>query len=252
MLLVDAPAAWITAADPAAAAIAGFDALRASIAATENAALFFPYLNLVGIEGPAPGEERVLTVAPSGSVAGIIARLDGWSGVWNAPAGPAASLNAVTDLSTRLTDQQADALNRLGINCLRGFAGKGNLVWGSRTLQGAADYASEWKYIQVRRLALFIEESIRRNIGWVAFEPNDAQLWSALRDEVGSFLQDLFSKGAFQGLAAQDGYFVKCDASTTTQSDVDAGEVNIIIGFAPLKPAEFVVISLTQIADTCA
>jgi phage tail sheath protein FI len=226
--------------------------LRASIAATENAALFFPYLNLVGNEGPAPGEEQVLTVAPSGSVAGLMARLDDWSGVWTAPAGPAASLNAVTDLSTHLTDQQTDALNRLGVNCLRGFSGKGNLVWGSRTLQGAADLASEWKYIQVRRLALFIEESIRRNIGWVAFEPNDAQLWSALREEIGSFLQDLFSKGAFQGLAAQDGYFVKCDASTTTQSDIDAGEVNVVIGFAPLKPAEFVIISLTQIADTCA
>ena len=137
---------------------------------------------------------------------------------------------------------------RSRVNCLRSFPVTGNLVWGARTLAGADALASQWKYIPVRRLALYIEESLFRGTQWVVFEPNDEPLWSQIRLNVGAFMQTLFRQGAFQGSSPKEAYFVKCSSETTTQTDIDSGIVNIIVGFAPLKPAEFVVIQIQQIA----
>jgi phage tail sheath protein FI len=147
-----------------------------------------------------------------------------------------------------LTDAENGELNPLGINCLRAFPGIGRVSWGSRTRDGDDRRASEWKYIPVRRTALYIEESLYRGTKWVVFEPNDEPLWAAIRLNVGAFMQSLFRLGAFQGATAREAYFVKCDKETTTQNDINNGIVNIVVGFAPLKPAEFVVIRLQQIA----
>jgi uncharacterized protein len=139
-------------------------------------------------------------------------------------------------------------LNPLGLNCLRSFPVAGNLVWGARTLVGADLLASEWKYLPVRRLALFLEESLYRGTQWVVFEPNDEPLWAQIRLNLGAFMQNLFRQGAFQGRSPREAYFVKCDRETTTQNDINLGIVNIVVGFAPLKPAEFVVIKIQQMA----
>ena len=119
---------------------------------------------------------------------------------------------------------------------------------GARSNDGDDDFASEYKYIPVRRLALFIEESLFRGLKWVVFEPNDEPLWAQIRLNVGAFMHNLFRQGAFQGVTRKEAYFVKCDSETTTQNDRNLGIVNIIVGFAPLKPAEFVILSLQQMA----
>jgi phage tail sheath protein FI len=186
--------------------------------------------------------------APCGLVAGIFARTDAQRGVWKSPAGLDTSLVGVSALSVPMTDEENGLLNPLGINCLRTFPVFGRVVWGARTLRGADDYADEYKYIAVRRTALYIEESLYRGLKWVVFEPNDEPLWAQIRLNVGAFMQDLFRQGAFQGASARDAYFVKCDATTTTQNDINLGVVNVHVGFAPLKPAEFVIIKLQQIA----
>jgi len=145
-----------------------------------------------------------------------------------------------------LTDAENGALNPLGINCLRTFRGVGTTVWGARTLRGADVLADEYKYVPVRRLALYLEETLYRNTQWVVFEPNDEPLWAQIRLSVNAFLQSLFRQGAFQGTTPRDAYFVRCDRDTTTQYDIDRGIVNVLVGFAPLKPAEFVVIGIQQ------
>ena len=147
-----------------------------------------------------------------------------------------------------MTDNENGLLNPLGVNCLRNFPIYGSVVWGSRTLRGADVAADEYKYVPVRRTALYIEESLYRGTKWVVFEPNDEPLWAQIRLNVGAFMHDLFRKGAFQGSTPQQAYFVKCDKETTTQNDINQGIVNIVVGFAPLKPAEFVIITLQQIA----
>jgi uncharacterized protein len=152
----------------------------------------------------------------------------------------------VTGLSVPLTDDENGRLNPSGINTLRTFPTIGSVVWGARTLRGADLLADEYKYVPVRRLALFLEETLFRNTQWVVFEPNDEPLWSQIRTSVGAFMQDLFRQGAFQGSTPRDAYFVRCSSETTTQYDIDRGIVNIIVGFAPLKPAEFVVVSIQQ------
>jgi len=139
-------------------------------------------------------------------------------------------------------------LNPRGVNCLRAFPVYGTVVWGARTMAGDDNNPNDYKYVPVRRLANFIEESLFRGLKWVVFEPNDEPLWAQIRLNVGAFMQDLFRQGAFQGGSARDAYFVYCDKTTTTQNDINKGIVNIIVGFAPLKPAEFVVLKLTQIA----
>jgi hypothetical protein len=177
-----------------------------------------------------------------------MARTDATRGVWKAPAGTEAALRGTQGLSVKLTDGENGQLNPLGINSLRSFPIIGRVVWGARTLRGADQLADEYKYIPVRRLALFIEESLFRGTQWVVFEPNDEPLWSQIRLNIGAFMQNLFRQGAFQGSSPRDAYFVKVDSETTTQNDINLGIVNIVVGFAPLKPAEFVVIKIQQIA----
>ena len=214
------------------------------MAPDENAAVYFPR-----IVAPDPLQAGGLAAfAPSGAVAGTYARTDAERGVWKAPAGIDTTLRGVSALSVALTDGENGQLNPLGVNCLREFPVIGRVVWGARTLHGADSVASEWKYVPVRRLALFIEESLLRGTQWVLFEPNDEPLWDQIRLNVGSFMQTLFRQGAFQGTSPRDAFFVKCDRDTTTQADIDLGVVNIVVGFAPLKPAEFVIIKLQQVA----
>lgn len=236
MLLIDPPDEWIT-KDKAKSKIDDLDRHK-------NAALFFPR-----IKAPDPNEEyRLREFAPSGAVAGVIARTDGQRGVWKAPAGIEATLIGVPDLEVQLTDEENGELNPLGINCLRILPSVGRVVWGARTMRGADRLADQWKYLPVRRMALYIEESLYRGTQWVVFEPNDEKLWSQIRLNVGAFMHNLFTQGAFQGTDPKKAYFVKCDSETTTQYDIDRGIVNIVVGFAPLKPAEFVIIKIQQIA----
>jgi phage tail sheath protein FI len=148
-----------------------------------------------------------------------------------------------------LSDLEEGQLNSAGINALRSFAGLGNVVWGARTLQGADSLASDWKYIPVRRLVFYIEESISRGTRWAVFEPNAEPLWAALRLQVGAFMHGLFKQGALQGQSPQQAYFVKCGHDTTTQAEIDNGIVNVEIGLAPLKPAEFVIVQIQQTAN---
>ena len=210
-----------------------------------NAALYFPWLI-----APDPLQQnQPREFPPCGFVAGIYARIDGRRGVWKAPAGSEASLIGVTDTKMRLTEAENGALNPLAVNCIRNFAPHGTVVWGARTLQGSNERSSQWKYIPLRRTALFIEESLYRGTKWVVFEPNGEPLWAKIRLDTGAFLHDLFRRGAFQGTTPKDAYFVKCDRETTPQSDLDKGMVNILVGFAPLKPAEFVLIKLQQITS---
>jgi len=211
-----------------------------SLPKTSYGAIYFPWID---IPDPLNAGHLRLT-PPGGSIAGLFARVDTARGVWKAPAGTDANLVSVSALSYNLTDSENETLNRLGVNCLRGFRTE-TLAWGARTLQGADAAASEWKYIPVRRVALFLEESIDRGIQWAVFEPNAEPLWAQIRLNVGAFLHQLFRQGAFQGSTPNDAYFVKCDATTTTQNDIDAGLMNVVIGFAPLRPAEFIVLTIS-------
>jgi phage tail sheath protein FI len=185
-------------------------------------------------------------------MAGVYARTDATRGVWKAPAGTETTLNGVLDLTLPINDAENGLINPKGVNALRSFPAYGRVAWGARTLKGSDAQADEYKYIPVRRLALFLEETLYRNTQWVVFEPNDEPLWSQIRLNLGAFMQDLFRQGAFQGKTPQEAYFVKCDGETTTQNDRDLGIVNILVGFAPLKPAEFVIIKIQQIAGQLA
>ena len=241
LFIVDPPIAWDAHTD----AVSGVSGLMAH---TSYAALFFPFVR-------APDPElngQTGAFAPCGAVAGIFARTDAARGVWKAPAGLEATVSGVSGLTVKLTDGENGQLNPIGVNCLRNFPNFGTVVWGSRTLDGADQLASEWKYVPVRRLALFIEESLYRGTQWVVFEPNDEPLWAQIRLNIGAFMHNLFRQGAFQGKTPNEAYFVKCDKETTTQNDINLGIVNIVVGFAPLKPAEFVIIKIQQIAGEIA
>jgi phage tail sheath protein FI len=211
---------------------------------TNYAALYFPTL----LQPNPLHDNQLEEFAPCGAVAGIMARTDSDRGVWKAPAGLDARLVAVPALSVPLTDAETGQLNPLGINCLRTMPAVGRVVWGARTLEGNDRLGSEWKYIPVRRTALFIEESLFRGTQWVVFEPNDEPLWAQIRLNLGAFMNSLFRQGAFQGKTPREAYLVKCDHETTTQDDINRGVVNIVVGFAPLKPAEFVIIKIQQLA----
>jgi hypothetical protein len=242
--IVDPPVAWTDQAqqgqlaqiDPRDVGIGGPN--EAGIEVARNAAVYFPR---VWKEDLLTGSRRAL-FAPSGLVAGVIAATDVARGVWKAPAGQEAGLAGVLDFEVRLTDDETGQLNPLGINCLRKFPTIGPVVWGARTLRGADALEDDYKYVSVRRLTLFIEESLYRGIQWAVWEPNDETLWSALRLSIGFFLADLARQGAFYG------YSVACDATTTTAADIDNGVVNIMVQLAPVKPAEFLVILIQQMA----
>jgi uncharacterized protein len=242
ILLVDPPAGWTRKDD----AVKGVP--LDGLAPSANAAIYFPRIRKAD---PLCGNQ-LATFVPSGAVAGIIARTDLQRGVWKAPAGHEASISGVAALTVSLTDAENGELNPLGINCLRTLPAAGNVIWGARTMVGDDRLASQWKYLPVRRMALWIEETLYRSTQWAVFEPNDEPLWSALRLNIGAFMHGLFRQGAFQGGSPKDAYFVQCDSTTTMQSDIDRGIVNIVVGFAPLKPAEFVVLYIQQMAGNIA
>ncbi len=211
----------------------------------KNAAIYFPRLLM-----PDPKNEFLpRSVGCSGTLAGIYARTDSTRGVWKAPAGLDAKLRGITKLDYQMTDPENGSINPIAVNGIRIFPIHGQVAWGARTLDGADVAASEWKYISVRRLALMLEESLYRGTHWVVFEPNDEPTWAKVRQNVGAFMMNLFRQGAFQGTTPDKAFYVKCDGQTTTANDRNLGIVNIEVGFAPLKPAEFVVIKIQQIPD---
>lgn len=238
VLLVDPSPAWGDVQDAADLA-AGWDAFR-----NPNAVYYYP--RIVASDPLQQGLPRPF--APSGAVAGVIARTDADRGVWKAPAGADATLRGIAGFESTLTDDDSGTLNPRGVNALRALPAAGPVVWGARTARGADVMASEWKYLPVRRTALFIEESLARGTQWAVFEPNDLGLWSQLRVSIGAFMHDLFVRGAFQGADPRDAYLVRCDETTTTPADVAAGVVNVLVGFAPLRPAEFVILRFQQLA----
>ena len=228
-LIVDAPKTWThlsVTSDPAGAVAT----LGLTDSAARNAAVFYPRL----IDG----------LPACGAIAGVMARTDAQRGVWKAPAGIDATLKGAGGLADILTDSANGALNQSGINALRTLPGIGSVVWGARTLRGADELADEYKYIPVRRTALFIEASLVRGLRWAALEPNGEALWAQIRLSVGAFLNGLFRQGAFQGRSPAEAYFVKCDSETTNHSDIASGVVNVLVGFAPRKPDEFILLQL--------
>ncbi len=235
-MILDPPSSWQTVQD----AQNGLNNIGTN---SKNAAVYFPRVKV-----PYPLDNfQLKEVGPSGALAGVYARTDASRGVWKAPAGKEAVLNGV-GISINFSDNDNGLLNPLGINCLRQFPVLGNVVWEARTLQRADLLSSEWKYVNVRRLALHIEQSLEQGIKWAVFEPNDRRLWNQLRFSISNFLSGLFSDGAFAGSKMEDSFFVNVDESTTTQNDIDQGIVNIEVGFAPVKPAEFIIIRIQQLA----
>jgi phage tail sheath protein FI len=219
--------------------------LLAPFPTSTNAALYFPYL-----QAQDPLTNTPMELPPSGSVAGIFARIDQTRGVWKAPAGLEATVNNTSGVVDRgqMTDQRQGTLNPIGVNCLREFAGAGTVVFGARTTVTANTAFQQWWYVPVRRMALFLEQSLLANLKWVVFEPNDDPLWTAIRITIENFMLSLFNQGAFQGSTPSQAFKVICDGTTTTQDDIDRGVVNIVVAFAPLKPAEFVIIKIAQLA----
>ena len=240
MLILDPPSRWT---NKQVVAQEMLDPVKNLGTSSPNAMVYFPRLKRAG---------SWRSYAPSGAIAGIIARTDSQRGVWKAAAGLSATIAGVSELSVPLTDLENGVLNPLGVNCLRTMPSVGPVVWGARTLQGADILSSDWKYAPVRRLALYIEESLYRATRWAVFEPNDEPLWAQLRLSIGGFMNDLFRQGAFQGATPKDAYFVQCDSTTTLQTDIDKGIVNIYVGFAPVKPAEFVVLYIQPSAGQAA
>lgn len=237
-LLIDAPASWVT-VQKATSLQDGVNSLRVGLV-TDHSAIFYPRLKI-------QDNGLIKYTGASGAIAGLMARIDSTRGVWKAPAGTEATIRDVVGVEFSFCDDEIGILNPKAINTLR-LLPEGIANWGARTMAGFNDSPSEYKYIPVRRLALFIEESLYRGLKWAVFEPNDEPLWSQIRLNVGAFMHNLFQKGAFQGTTAREAYRVKCDKETTTQTDINNGIVNILVGFAPLKPAEFIFIKIQQMA----
>ena len=203
-----------------------------------NVAMYTPRIQIRN----SSSSKLMKVIPPSGTIAGLWARFDNTKGVWKAPAGTEAILRNVYSLENQLTNPEMESLANQGVNALRRLPSNDLVVWGARTLSTT----SEWRYIPVRRLALFIESSLQQGTNWVVFEPNDAPLWLKIRQSVETFLDGLYRQGAFQGQRPQEAYFVKCGTDTMTAADRQAGIVNIIVGFAPLKPAEFVIVKIQK------
>jgi len=202
-------------------------------------AVYLPWVKMLDPTGQSDGP---IGVPPSGYVAGLYAKTDAQRGVWKAPAGTAVALGGAVGLAVNFTDVQQGNLNPINVNVIRQFAASGIVLWGARTITSDP----EWQYIPPRRMAIMLRVSIYNGIQWAVFEPNDEGLWSQLRLNISSFMMTLFRQGAFQGSTPSQAFFVKCDAETTTQDDINLGIVNVLVGFAPLKPAEFVVVKISQ------
>jgi phage tail sheath protein FI len=242
MLIVDPPTAWSKAPPPLT-----FQTVTGSPAVTgaeflPNAAVYYPNLQF---NDPVTG--TTVQQGPCGAVAGVWASTDDNRGVWKAPAGTGAGIAGISDFAVHIDDGESGVLNPIAVNCLRTLPLAGPVSWGARTAAGADELASQWKYIPVRRTALFLEESLRRGTQWAVFEPNDEPLWSAIRLNVGAFMNSLFKQGAFQGSTPAEAYLVKCDADNNPQSSINQGILNILVGFQPLEPAEFVIIQIEQL-----
>ena len=245
MLIVDPPYAWgLSPTTAVSKAIDGLGGLGITGPEAQNAALYFPRV----LQADPKRDGQIDTFVPCGIIAGLLSKTDVSRGVWKSPAGLDAALLGIRGLQVKLSDPESGQLNPLAINCLRSFPVHGSVVWGARTMRGADQLADEYKYIAVRRMALFIEESLYRGTQWVVFEPNAEPLWAQIRQNIGAFMHNLFRQGAFFGTTPREAYLVKCDKETTTQNDIDRGIVNITVGFAPLKPAEFVMIKIQQLS----
>jgi phage tail sheath protein FI len=254
MLIIDPPTpegasaspsvrAFNTAADGA-GVLNDFAAIGINGNNARNSVMYFPRV----LEADSRNGNRIGTFASCGIIAGIWSATDAARGVWKAPAGIDAGLSGIAGLPVTMTDAENGQINPIGITALRTFPIVGTVVWGGRTLRGSDVVADDYKYLPVRRFALFLEESLFRGLKFAVFEPNAEPLWSQIRLNVNAFLNGLFRQGAFAGATPRDAYFVKCDAETTTQNDINLGVVNVLVGFAPLKPAEFVIIQIQQIA----
>ena len=202
---------------------------------TKYAALYYPW-----VEVRDPSRKRNVEVAPSAHMAGVYARVDVERGVHKAPANEV--IRGITRIAQDVTKREHDMLNPKNINVLRYFPGRGNRVWGARCVTSDA----AWKYVNVRRLFIYVEESIDEGTQWVVFEPNDEPLWARVRQTINNFLNSVWRSGALQGSKADDAFFVKCDHSTMTQDDIDNGRLICLIGIAPVKPAEFVIFRIQQ------
>jgi phage tail sheath protein FI len=207
---------------------------------SDFAALYFPWIQVSDPVGV--GKDPILWVSPSATMAGIYARTDASRGVWKAPAGIETTLLGARALEFNLQDVQQDALNPLGICALRNIPNIGMVCWGARTMVPS----SQWRYVNVRRMAIFLRQSIYNGIQYAVFEGNDTPLWASLRLTINAFMDGLYHQGAFAGASPADAYFVKCDKETTTPKDQEAGVVNVLVGFAPERPAEFVIVKLSQ------
>jgi len=200
---------------------------------SKDAALYAPRL--------VPTGGSAATLPASAAAAGVAARIDATRGVWKAPAGTEASVIGGAP-EAAFSNGDNEVLNQAGINPIRDFAGAGAVVWGARTMSSDP----EWKYVPVRRTALYIEKAFDKGLEWAVFEPNAEPLWAQLRNSINDFLTNLWRQGALQGAKPEHAFFVRCDRSTTTQADIDRGVCNIVVGFAPLKPAEFIILQREQ------
>lgn len=244
-LLVDSPpettpGAWIASGPPSLGSIP---------AQGEHGAIYYPRLQVFETR---PGGRRVaLDLPPSGAIAGVYARTDNARGVWKAPAGRAAGIVGISGLMAATSDDVSGQLNPVGINVLRSFPAAGTVIWGARTLRGDDSLGSEHKYVPIRRVTDYIASSLYLGTAFAVFEPNDPGLWAQLRLAVTTFMRRLFDQGAFQRSATgaeSDSFFVVCDETVNPQAEIDLGRVNVVVGFAPLKPAEFVIVTITQIS----
>jgi phage tail sheath protein FI len=213
-------------------------AVKAQRYRSSYAAQYFPWLKVRDVN-----TRSVVAVPPSGAVAGIYARTDATQGIWKAPAGAEAIVRGVAGLAVSVSNREQELLNPLGLNVIRDNVGPAIAVWGAGTMDRND---AEFRYVPVRRTEIFLQESIGKGLEWVAFEPNNETLWSLIRESVSDFMYQMFRKGAFTGAKPDEAYFVKCGRDTTTQEDINNGIVNVVVGFAPLKPAQFVVLKIRQ------
>lgn len=223
--------------------IAQVQAQRAALGSARGyATLYYPWIKM-GVEKKCADGNIVMEevfVPPSGAVAGVYARTDMERGVHKAPANE--PLYSATALQHNVNSAEQETLNPLGINCIRYFSGRGILVWGARTLSSDP----EWKYVNVRRLLIYLEASIEKGTQWAVFEPNDAPLWARAVQSINDFLFEQWRNGALMGSRPDDAFFVKCGRDTMTQNEIDNAKMVIFIGVAPLKPAEFMTFTITH------